>query len=141
MIRRPPRSTRTDTRFPYTTLFRSTTRRHLCGARRSDAAGDVGEPCEGRGQRWRTRGALCDEPGGGIKASRRARTRRVGRAAAGGAAAFVSVEPRAIGRGRRSEEHTSELQSLLLIRHVVFCLKNKQHTASQYFPCGNTTSS
>src|SRR3546814_7944796 len=129
MIRRPPRSTRTDTRFPYTTLFRSTTRRHLCGARRSDAAGDVGEPCEGRGQRWRTRGALCDEPGGGIKASRRARTRRVGRAAAGGAAAFVSVEPRAIGRGRslaeamgalleRSDEHTSELQSLMRISYA-----------------------
>src|SRR3546814_20390332 len=109
MIRRPPRSTRTDTRFPYTTLFRSTTRRHLCGARRSDAAGDVGEPCEGRGQRWRTRGALCDEPGGGIKASRRARTRRGGRAAAGGAAAFVTVEPRAIGRGRSLAEEQGGL--------------------------------
>src|SRR3546814_7205009 len=74
MIRRPPRSTRTDTLFPYTTLFRSRK-----------------EGRTGRGRR----------PGG------RGRRRRAGR-------------PR-----RRSEEHTSELQSLMRISYAVFCLKKK----------------
>src|SRR3546814_9569923 len=80
MIRRPPRSTRTDTLFPYTTLFRS-----------------VG---------WRA--SLSFE------LSLRAATRR----SPGRAAEFVD-------RARRSEEHTSELQSLMRISYAVFCLKKK----------------
>src|SRR3546814_1680896 len=72
MIRRPPRSTRTDTLFPYTTLFRS-----LSGSGRIDVTGDEihfsnGSPCSDR-----------------------------------------------------SEEHTSELQSLMRISYAVFCLKKK----------------
>src|SRR3546814_5685106 len=80
MIRRPPRSTRTDTLFPYTTLFRSlvTWRRH-----------DV---------RWEA----CDD------------ARELGRHIAG-----------AVLMGR-SEEHTSELQSLMRISYAVFCLKKKK---------------
>src|SRR3546814_1327893 len=74
MIRRPPRSTRTDTLFPYTTLFRSFERAR--------------DPC------------------------------RIGRR-----------EPRRGGRidlfERRSEEHTSELQSLMRISYAVFCLQKK----------------
>src|SRR3546814_5308913 len=87
MIRRPPRSTRTDTLFPYTTLFRSA---DLC-ARTFDG---------GDGQF-------------DFRARRRARCRaREYRADRG-------------QRQGRSEEHTSELQSLMRISYAVFCLKKK----------------
>src|SRR3546814_1661364 len=77
MIRRPPRSTRTDTLFPYTTLFRS----HRA-----------------------KRGEMLD--------------RLMGRS--------VFAEPDRIMRHHiRSEEHTSELQSLMRISYAVFCLKKK----------------
>src|SRR3546814_3310191 len=93
MIRRPPRSTRTDTLFPYTTLFRS------------------GQPF---GQSIGLRGAQ-----------------------AGAAAQFdcgdyirrIAARERAEIAGfpvRRSEEHTSELQSLMRISYAVFCLKKKK---------------
>src|SRR3546814_1665235 len=81
MIRRPPRSTRTDTLFPYTTLFRSPRRPPV------------------RGQR----------PG-----PRRRRAR-------------APSSPR-----QRSEEHTSELQSLMRISYAVFCLKKKKKHHRQY---------
>src|SRR3546814_1346575 len=71
MIRRPPRSTRTDTLFPYTTLFRSASRKSSY-----------------QGKAWRS--APC-------------------------------MAPKA-----RSEEHTSELQSLMRISYAVFCLKKKK---------------
>src|SRR3546814_13547541 len=94
MIRLPPRSTRTDTLFPYTTRFRSGPR---AGAR-------VGRP-DGRDQ----------QPGRGHRADPRgSRCRR-------GAARVVRD-----GVGR-SEEHTSELQSLMRISYAVFCLKKKTH--------------
>src|SRR3546814_15647815 len=80
MIRRPPRSTPTDTLFPYTTLFRS------------------GRDAPGTGCRRRLQ---CPPP------------------PARGAAAQA-------GRGRRSEEHTSELQSLMRISYAVFCLKKNK---------------
>src|SRR3546814_1906332 len=82
MIRRPPRSTRTDTLFPYTTLFRSGDRFPVVLAARI-----VGDPR-----------ALADGD-------------RRGAAAA---------DP------QRSEEHTSELQSLMRISYAVFCLKKKK---------------
>src|SRR3546814_2714141 len=93
MIRRPPRSTRTDTLFPYTTLFRSHT-----GRRGSTRAGHR-----------RT-------------AVRRLEDQR-------GAPRADAERPRIT----RSEEHTSELQSLMRISYAVFCLKkktkfNKNHT-------------
>src|SRR3546814_1369704 len=76
MIRRPPRSTRTDTLFPYTTLFRSA-------------------------------------DGGGVPdAQRRSRL----------------IPPPVM----RSEEHTSELQSLMRISYAVFCLKKKKNTYTHY---------
>src|SRR3546814_4222148 len=99
MIRRPPRSTRTDTLVPYTTLFRSRRgrrdHRHHChdlAARGGESARDAGG-CGG----WRSREARRAAPGAG---------------------------PCGAGRGRRSEEHTSELQSLMRISYAVFCLKN-----------------
>src|SRR3546814_20975395 len=89
MIRRPPRSTRTDTLFPYTTLFRS---RPSGPCRRSPAKArpSPGEPPPSR------------RPAGYI-------------------------------RRLRSEEHTSELQSLMRISYAVLCLKKtKTNTSSQY---------
>src|SRR3546814_6283355 len=90
MIRRPPRSTRTDTLFPYTTLFRS---RPADGPRRRAAveAGAPEPPLE--------LGQVHALAGRGANLRRNAR--------------------------RRSEEHTSELQSLMRISYAVFCLKKK----------------
>src|SRR3546814_12957145 len=104
MIRRPPRSTRTDTLFPYTTLFRSA-QRH---PRRDE---------HGRTAAARTR------------VDRRQRT-VLARLAAILAAPRPETghhRPRADSRlSRRSEEHTSELQSLMRISYAVFCLKKKK---------------
>src|SRR3546814_8175056 len=94
MIRRPPRSTRTDTLFPYTTLFRSTPHRP-----RLEAPHD----------RYRSRHIA----GRSVPGVRRVvSARRRGALSAG-------------RRLRRSEEHTSELQSLMRISYAVFCLKKK----------------
>src|SRR3546814_8569453 len=82
MIRRPPRSTRTDTLFPYTTLFRS---------HRPFQCGGAAQPCR-------------------------------------------QCTP---GQARRSEEHTSELQSLMRISYDVFCLKKKK---KKRYPISHYTS-
>src|SRR3546814_1934703 len=91
MLRRPPRSTRTDTLFPYTTLFRS----HLALVPAMVAAGD--------------------DVGPGFE---KLAADLVGDTEAGG---------RDLAVHDRSEEHTSELQSLMRISYAVFCLKNKIH--------------
>src|SRR3546814_3386256 len=94
MIRRPPRSTRTDTLFPYTTLFRSPTTAAL----------------------WRPPAASEAVPAR-LPSSTRASTSRT----CAGCTASATT---------RSEEHTSELQSLMRISYAVFCLKKtnqKQH--------------
>src|SRR3546814_14405578 len=81
MIRRPPRSTRTDTLFPYTTLFRSAVATFTALERAVELRkGIVGHGVDNRG------GGAADD---------------------------------------RSEEHTSELQSLMRISYAVFCLKKK----------------
>src|SRR3546814_1258127 len=93
MIRRPPRSTRTDTLFPYTTLFRS---------------------------RLRPRKRLRRKPS--PKRRRPRRKPRPARPAPPTKARRAAPAPRPC---RRSEEHTSELQSLMRISYAVFCLKKK----------------
>src|SRR3546814_2527328 len=93
MIRRPPRSTLTDTLFPYTTLFRSPRRE------RQPVAGDP----------EREEGPLPPPP---RRSLLRALTLK------------VSSTPSCY---YRSEEHTSELQSLMRISYAVFCLKKKTH--------------
>src|SRR3546814_1158825 len=98
MIRRPPRSTRTDTLFPYTTLFRS-----------DDLAQD------GVDQRLSVRLRH-------VRRSRCGRCRFQRRAAREGLKEIVDTGR----RWRRSEEHTSELQSLMRISYAVFCLKKKK---------------
>src|SRR3546814_3854800 len=91
MIRRPPRSTRTDTLFPYTTLFRS--------------------------KRWRRRLSSCWR-----------RTRPASRSCARRTrwAIAARAPPRSRRCSSRSEEHTSELQSLMRISYAVFCFKKKK---------------
>src|SRR3546814_3128058 len=101
MIRRPPRSTRTDTLFPYTTLFRSL---HLQSGRidaqrRQKPAGPRQEHIA---RRVELRDAA-DVGGGDVEIA---------------AFGFEEIE-------QRSEEHTSELQSLMRISYAVFCLKKK----------------
>src|SRR3546814_4933364 len=100
MKRRPPRSTRTDTLFPYTTLFRSPRDRLHSGQVRH----------AGR----QARAVLLDADGG-------AHPRR--RPQGGDAPARDRRHRRC-----RSEEHTSELQSLMRISYAVFCLKKKTTT-------------
>src|SRR3546814_4686688 len=101
MIRRPPRSTRTDTLFPYTTLFRS-----LLDARSGPAGGPAGELA---GQGPKSQGTHSGAP----------------LWPAGGDAATAGDRRPPWPRGR-SEEHTSELQSLMRISYAVFCLKKKK---------------
>src|SRR3546814_1379729 len=108
MIRRPPRSTRTDTLFPYTTLFRSSPRRL---SRRGLVGGRHGRVRLGRDDRRHRRSA-----GRARLDGRPDRSRPATRGAAGGR------------RSLRSEEHTSELQSLMRISYAVFCLKKKRVT-------------
>src|SRR3546814_2535451 len=83
MIRRPPRSTRTDTLFPYTTLFRSPSPSTPSAASRASA-----------GPSWNATATLS---------------------------------------WRRSEEHTSELQSLMRISYAVFCLKKKKQSTTPMY--------
>src|SRR3546814_13459817 len=104
MIRRPPRSTRTDTLFPYTTLFRSNTD---------------------------------DEPARERDYLQLVRTRRAdgmivvtGRLPDSWAEMPERPIPTVIAR---SEEHTSELQSLMRISYAVFCLKKKNNNTNSQF--------
>src|SRR3546814_9365090 len=106
MIRRPPRSTRTDTLFPDTTLFRSAEAwRELPGTALPREERPTGATCWGR--------FSTNHPGG----SRHVAARR---GMVGACVASVNSPPRP-----RSEEHTSELQSLMRISYAVFCLKKQ----------------
>src|SRR3546814_3248996 len=109
MYRRPPRSKRTYSLFPYTTLFRSRRDRRRFGYRR---------------------------------AVRRPRTRsRLSRAATRNSESELDVpcfHPCALS-AHRSEEHTSELQSLMRISYAVFCLKKKTKIHKRLPKLYNTT--
>src|SRR3546814_10838937 len=110
MIRRPPRSTRTDTLFPYTTLFRS-----LEGAARRlvlrAALRASGERRRAGHHDQREHGE--EGEGGGP--------------AVGGDEGLAERHHEALPGRARSEEHTSELQSLMRISYAVFCLKKKRN--------------
>src|SRR3546814_2651517 len=108
MIRRPPRSTRTDTLFPYTTLFRSAKN----DLRTTD------QICQGRAQfmgnvsieSFHSSVSLLNAIQGSVK--RRRKLLKL----------YINVLN---WQSDRSEEHTSELQSLMRISYAVFCLKKK----------------
>src|SRR3546814_1934764 len=112
MIRLPPRSTRTDTLFPDTTLFRSLACRpclaHLAATRRCATCCAVRHCGDQRQSLYR------NGTGRG----------RAGRAL--DAAGAVQCRSQRAGTALRSEEHTSELQSLMRISYAVFCLKKKK---------------
>src|SRR3546814_18493966 len=92
MIRRPPRSTRTDTLFPYTTLFRS----GIVHPDDFEGGGDVYAGFSRDDAQW----------------------------------AWWKRYAEVMGGNRRSEEHTSELQSLMRISYAVFCLKKTSNQRS-----------
>src|SRR3546814_1324293 len=99
MLRRPPRSTRTDTLFPYTTLFRS--------GGKADALLNL------------FAGHKSDETPGYLGFGRESADTK------------LPTPQRCDTLGARSEEHTSELQSLMRISYAVFCLKKKKETADK----------
>src|SRR3546814_1346753 len=128
MIRRPPRATRTDTSFPYTTLFRSPGQRGLeltllLGRVRGDHVEDrlVGfhHVAALRGRQHRQQfgpfGRIFHIGAGFGQTVRIVRPRR--------GIALIEIE-----QILRSEEHTSELQSLMRISYAVFCLNKKKNT-------------
>src|SRR3546814_3440463 len=107
MTRRPPRSTRTDTLFPYTTLFRSSPPRSSWVWQRNAR------------RVW-------------LQQRSRRSFKRKAKASNGRSTSTVSVarsSRQAVSR--RSEEHTSELQSLMRISYAVFCLKKKNTQKQQ----------
>src|SRR3546814_1593549 len=125
MIRRQPRPTRTDTLFPYTTLFRSH-HHHRAAAKPAETAGDrciLAEIAVARQRR-----EIRDQRGGVILEVRPfGMARHLG--------ALPGRKP-CIEVAKRSEEHTSELQSLMRISYAVFRLKKKNRqiicTAHKY---------
>src|SRR3546814_9717802 len=119
MRRRPPRSTRTDTLLPYTTLFRSDGL-HRLRERGWRARGlDQADADHSPAYAWRDIPASV--PGRGTD-----RSHHLGKHAAVPAAAA-----RRRAAATRSEEHTSELQSLMRISYAVFCLKKKNNHENQ----------
>src|SRR3546814_4658103 len=153
MIRRPPRSTRTDTLFPYTTLFRSeravveqqrdevehVARVHLAGVQRA-AAGQVQRTGDGDAvavdglARLRQlavaaglRGQVDDHAAGLHAGHHRCGNDHRRRAPGHRGGADDHVDALEVF-AQRSEEHTSELQSLMRISYAVFCLKKKKYT-------------
>src|SRR3546814_1123651 len=117
MIRRPPRSTRTDTLFPYTTLFRSPPPA-LAFHRPASRQGSLNH-----GRRASTSSSFGRQRRHRSRLPRR-RPRRTDAGAKGDSGALVLRRDR-LG-AVRSEEHTSELQSLMRISYAVFCLKTKK---------------
>src|SRR3546814_1990914 len=119
MIRRPPRSTRTDTLFPYTTLFRS--RKGHALRPHAQRLWARGRPDAGGGDReLPERGRVGDDPRSVQAVYPRSRPDRAG-------ALMRILLTHDDGYHARSEEHTSELQSLMRISYAVFCLKKKKN--------------
>src|SRR3546814_8704873 len=127
MIRRPPRSTRTDTLFPYTTLFRSLARparddlARLAGiGARALVKPQLVQPEAFVGVDDALRAGRRHQPFGGRGDRRQVAAQRIARAR--------HADPQMLIE-KRSEEHTSELQPLMRITYSVFCLKKqKKHT-------------
>src|SRR3546814_2984439 len=124
MIRRPPRSTRTDTLFPYTTLFRSPCVRALGSQRKARIRISIIPIgiCPASSQESAVQSVETLEQDG-RKIHARPQSRQKSRCCRGLPVPFPRWHNLAIGY--RSEEHTSELQSLMRTSYAVFCLKKK----------------
>src|SRR3546814_2347435 len=109
MIRRPPRSTRTDTLFPYTTLFRSEVPKVVV----EEATEPAGHPSD-----------VAHDLNAAEAFDREAHE--------------LFDLGHVADIGLRSEEHTSELQSLMRISYAVFCLQKKKHAHNEYITTYNT---
>src|SRR3546814_4708412 len=126
MIRRPPRSTRTDTLFPYTTRFRASLKRRQL-MKRSELVKDkpgakLPRMFERHDRVDRDIHPQCEER------ARHIEVRVLRRNEEDGRLSIVPLDP-VLDRERlagRSEEHTSELPSLMRISYAVFCLKKKK---------------
>src|SRR3546814_1265183 len=114
MIRRPPRSTRTDTLFPYTTLFRAC----LVGVGRTQHGCQYCRGSRWDWRQWLNGSSYHPSSGGGPTGSTSSR---------GNSDEVIDCDH----DGVRSEEHTSELQSLMRISYAVFCLTKKHKTNSK----------
>src|SRR3546814_1392542 len=127
MLRHPPRSTRTDPLFPYTTLFRSGRLRGFLRRRRGWRLAQALAHRFGDLQQLFLRHAADQAVGHVAILPDKARGLAV---ACEGEAGLAGLAARAHGEGHafRSEEHTSELQSLMRISYAVFCLKKKNNT-------------
>src|SRR3546814_5026935 len=134
MIRRPPRSTRTDTLFPYTTLFRSVLAIGRGGGKRQDGAATLRSPRAAHEVDLpadRSDVAACghlgiDLPGevDGDRGVHRVQAPQPGQHRVTVRVAGAAEHDRRVSVGvieQRSEEHTSELQSLMRISYAVFC--------------------
>src|SRR3546814_10109930 len=144
MIRRPPRSTRTDPLFPYTTLFRSSPAHVGDGRRAGDAGRFDAAEAAGAALRhlWHDHLRRAAVPGAADRdrGERGAALDRQRRLPAPAVRVFEALlrrlarldivasppRPEPARRSARSEEHTSELQSLMRISYAVFCLKKKK---------------
>src|SRR3546814_6753890 len=115
IVRAQPRSTRTDTLFPYPTRVRSVGGEAIVqkGAERVDPVGGDGQPCRHR-----------------MAAARDEQPRLLRGEDRGAEVDAADRAPRSLAD--RSEEHTSELQSLMRISYAVFCLKKKKYHQTAY---------
>src|SRR3546814_4877325 len=126
MMRLPPRCTRTDTLFPYTTLFRSAGVTHLL---QRMAQPSPHQDCRPGTRCWDPLASARGEVVGGLHPRQpqalELRNRRL--------VTRIGQWVPAMNAGTtRSEEHTSELQSLMRISYAVFCLKKKKNTHRNY---------
>src|SRR3546814_3793487 len=116
MLRRPPRATRTDTLFPYTTLVRSVVRCLAHGVEADYVDALVLDAPRALAEALHPQIAQVEVP------------------------VVLAGDEQLLDRYLRSEEHTSELQSLMRISYAVFCLKKKKNTKFMYntFPYKQT---
>src|SRR3546814_6332945 len=134
MIRRPPRSTRTDTLFPYTTLFRSAL--PAAGPQTTISPPPhrlVAMPAHSSATPVKISRALLSvsDKTGLVDLARALAARGVDLLSTGGTAKAIRDAGLPVRDVSRSEEHTSELQSLMRSSYAVFCLKTKIQSTTQ----------
>src|SRR3546814_4133346 len=125
MVRRPPRSTRTDTLFPYTTLFRSLDYNRNFFINGAGPGGIIEFPEELDDDEWRRFKRRWDSSHQGVANAHKVATLEGGAKWVERNYTYKDMQFAEL-TNVRSEEHTSELQSLMRISYAVFCLKKKK---------------